>query len=65
MDSLTHFHSRNVYFNIHYSNRLKVTANFFKKKKIKIQIFISISELSMNVLKLAVIPSIGSVVQIY
>ena len=26
MDSLTHFHSRNVYFNIHYSNNLKVTA---------------------------------------
>ena len=26
MDSLTHFHSRNVYFYIHYSNSLKVTA---------------------------------------
>ena len=26
MDSLTHFYSRNVYFYIHYSNGLKVTA---------------------------------------
>ena len=26
MDSLTHLHSRNVYFYIHYSNSLKVTA---------------------------------------
>ena len=33
MDSLTHFHSRNVYFYIHFSNNLKVTAldMFFKK----------------------------------
>ena len=26
MDFLTHFHSRNVYFYIHYSNSLKVTV---------------------------------------
>ena len=26
MDSLTHFHLRNVHFYIHYSNSLKVTA---------------------------------------
>ena len=26
MDSLTHFHSKNVYFYIHYSYNLKVTA---------------------------------------
>ena len=26
MDSLTHFHSRNVYFYTHFSNNLKVTA---------------------------------------
>ena len=32
MDSLTHFHSRNVYFYIHFSNNLKVTAlDVFKK----------------------------------
>ena len=32
MDSVTHFHSRNVYFYIHYSNSLKVTAlDMFKK----------------------------------
>ena len=32
MDSLTHFHSRNVYFHIHYNNSLKVTAlDMFKK----------------------------------
>ena len=32
MDSLSHFHSRNVYFYIHYSNSLKVKAlNMFKK----------------------------------
>ena len=32
MDSLTHFHSRNVYFHIHYSNKLKVTAlDMFQK----------------------------------
>ena len=32
MDSLTHFHSRNVYFYIHYINILKVKAlDMFKK----------------------------------
>ena len=32
MDSLTHFHSRNVYFYIHYNNSLKVTAlDMFQK----------------------------------
>ena len=32
MDSLTHFHSRNVYFYIHYNNSLKVKAlDMFKK----------------------------------
>ena len=32
MDSLTHFHSRNVYFYIHFSNNLKVTAlDMFQK----------------------------------
>ena len=32
MDSLTHFHSRNVYFYIHYSYSLKVTVlDMFKK----------------------------------
>ena len=32
MNSLTHFHSRNVYFYIHYSNSLKVTAlDMFQK----------------------------------
>ena len=32
MDSLTHFHSKNVYFYIHYSNSLKVTALDMLKK---------------------------------
>ena len=32
-DSLTHFHSRNVYFYIHYSNSLNVTALDMLKKK--------------------------------
>ena len=33
MDSLTHFHSRNVYFYIHYNNSLQVTAlDMFQKK---------------------------------
>ena len=33
MDSLTHFDSRNVYFYIHHSNSLKVTAlDMFIKK---------------------------------
>ena len=33
MDSLTYFHSRNVYFYIHYNDSLKVTAlDMFKKK---------------------------------
>ena len=33
MDSLTHFHSRNVYFYIHYGDSLKVTAlDIFQKK---------------------------------
>ena len=32
MDSLTHFHSRNVHFYIHFSNNLKVTAlDMFQK----------------------------------
>ena len=32
MDSLTHFHSRNVYFYINFSNNLKVTAlDMFQK----------------------------------
>ena len=32
MDSLTHFHSRNVFY-IHYSNSLKVTALYMIPKK--------------------------------
>ena len=33
MDSLTHFHSKNVHFYTHYSNSLKVTAlDMFLKK---------------------------------
>ena len=32
MSSLTHFHSKNVYFYIHYSNSLKITAlDMFQK----------------------------------
>ena len=33
MDSVTHFHSKNVYSYVHYCNSLKVTAlDMFKKK---------------------------------
>ena len=34
MDSLTHFHSRNVYFYIHYSNSLKSNSTRYVSKKI-------------------------------
>ena len=35
MDSMTHFHSKNVYFYIHYSNSLKVTAlDMFQKIRV-------------------------------
>ena len=37
MDSMTHFHSKNVYFYTHYCNTLKATAlGMFLKKSLSI-----------------------------